>query len=145
MQSLRGPRAFTPTTHMRPQRVSVSKLVVYAKESRVGRYPVAVPKTVQLTLDGQTMKVKVRAAAPRPRSGIAAARARRPPSKRCRRSPPERRARWAASSGPSATRSCSHRCAAAREPPLRRPSAAGPLTAARRPAGERQPDRQAEG
>jgi hypothetical protein len=63
MQSLRGPRAFTPSTNLRPQRVSVSKLVVNAKESRVGRYPIPLPKNVQLQLDGQTLKVKVHRAA----------------------------------------------------------------------------------
>lgn len=56
---LRGHRAFTPSsTHIRPQRVSVSKLAVFAKESRVGRYPIAVPKGVSLAIEGQTMKVK---------------------------------------------------------------------------------------
>ena len=38
---------------------SRSTLRVEAKESRIGRAPIAIPKGVTVTLEGQTLKVKV--------------------------------------------------------------------------------------
>ncbi len=41
---------------------SRSRLTVVCKDSRIGRAPITVPKGVTVTIDGQTVRVKVRAA-----------------------------------------------------------------------------------
>lgn len=48
---------------------SRGSLRVEAKESRIGRAPIVIPKGVTVTLDGQTLKVKVRRRLARQKSG----------------------------------------------------------------------------
>ena len=50
--------AFRPAVH-RQQRRSV--VLIVAKESLIGKQPVGIPDKVQVTLDGNFIKVKVRA------------------------------------------------------------------------------------
>jgi large subunit ribosomal protein L6 len=50
-------QAFQPATVQRPRQ---QQLQVVAKDSRIGKRPVPVPDKVAVTLDGQTVKVKVR-------------------------------------------------------------------------------------
>ncbi len=52
--------AFRPATQQQTQR---QQLHVVAKDSRIGKRPVPVPDKVTVTVDGQTVKVKVRVAA----------------------------------------------------------------------------------
>ena len=48
--------ALKPATQQRQQQ----PFVVTAKDSRIGKQPIPVPAKVTVTLDGQTVKVKVR-------------------------------------------------------------------------------------
>ncbi len=56
MQSLRSHSAFSGTTR---QTVGRTRLTINAKESRIGRRPIPVPKDVKVDLLGSTLKVKV--------------------------------------------------------------------------------------
>jgi hypothetical protein len=56
-------KAFCPTmrhTAAQGVRVRVATVKVYARESRIGAKPIKVPKGVTVTVDGLTLKVKVR-------------------------------------------------------------------------------------
>ncbi len=57
-------RAFAAQTRSRPgiaTRVSVPpRLSVFNLESRIGKEPIKIPKGVTVTINGQTVKVKVR-------------------------------------------------------------------------------------
>lgn len=52
------------TTRVKPFRAAAvsrsSRLCVVAKDSRIGRAPITVPKGVTVTLEGQLVRVKVR-------------------------------------------------------------------------------------
>jgi hypothetical protein len=55
-------RAFSSSkTALGPVRVSrAASVSVFARESRIGSKPITIPKGVTITLDGTTLKVKVR-------------------------------------------------------------------------------------